>query len=294
MGRTGLSPPPQTITWTSTNLTGNVAITLSRDSGSTYPETIAASVLVSAGTFNWTVSGSASTTCRVMITSILDPSASDQSDGDFATINPPLAIDSISATPNSGVSNWIPVTIQASANRNGSWSGMIHHPSGVQIGALSSGSGSTYNASWAPTATQSFCGSGFYAVVQVTSDGETKTATVSFAIENYPVKVLPVSLVNDAFQSIANPMAGQSFYVVVSIRNNSTSAISSAFALLTMNGRYIGAGEYQNLQPGQQSPSYVHCEGLAAGSYPGRVYVWVSLGGYALAQPLDFNLTVLP
>ncbi|MCX5977232.1 MAG: hypothetical protein NTV33_10510, partial [Coprothermobacterota bacterium] len=54
-------------------------------------------------------------------------------DCSFTTVSPPpaLAIGSISATPQSGVSNWSPVTIQAGANRSGNWSGTIHHPSGA-------------------------------------------------------------------------------------------------------------------------------------------------------------------
>jgi hypothetical protein len=230
------------------------------------------------------------------ISSVSDTSIQDTSDENFAIVGPPapLAINSVLATPNSGVSNWNPVNIQASANRSGSWSGTIHHPSGAQIGTLASGSGSAYSVLWGPTATQNFCGSGFYAVVQVIADGETQSSIAFFAIENYPVTVLPVSFENALFQPIANPSAGLPFYVVVDIRNNSAGALSSAFALVTVSGRYIGAGECQNLQPGQQVPSKVSSGGLAAGSYAGRVYVWVSLGGYALAQPLDFPLAVLP
>ncbi|MCX5977231.1 MAG: hypothetical protein NTV33_10505, partial [Coprothermobacterota bacterium] len=62
----------------------------------------------------------------------------------------------------------------------------------------------------------------------------------------------------------------------------------------TINDRYIGAGGLGNIQPGQQASFFVRCGGLALGSYPGRVYVWVSLGGWALAEPVDFSLTILP
>lgn len=214
----------------------------------------------------------------------------------FTTDSPPLplAIGSISATPNSGVSSWNPVTIQASANRSGTWSGIICHPSGVQIGTLTGGSGSTYSAVWTPAATQNFYSSGFYAVVLVTVDSQTKTSTVTFSVENYPAKILQVSLVNEAFQSITNPHASQVFYVRIDISNNSTGAFSSAFSPVMVGDRYIGANGLGNLQPGQQASFYVRCGGLAVGSYPSRAYVWVSLGGYSLAQPIDFSLTVLP
>ena len=212
----------------------------------------------------------------------------------FTTDSPPapLAIESVIATPLSGISSWNPLIIQASANRSGSWSGTIHHPSGTQIGTLTGGFGSTYGAFWAPPVTQNFCGSGFYAVVQVTVDGETQTSIVTFAVENFPAKIMQVSLVNEASQPIANPKAGQAFFVVVAIQNNSTGVLS-CFSPLTVGNRYIGGGA-GTIQPGQLLSFFVRCGGLAAGSYPSRIYVWVSLGGYALAQPLDFTLTVVP
>jgi len=285
----------QTITWTPQGVSGNIKIEINRSYPSGTWETLFAS-LPNDGTELWVVTTPDSTTCRMRISSVSDPAIQDISDGNFAIDGPPapLAINSILATPNSEVSNWNPVTIQASANRSGSWSGTIHHPSGAQIGTLAGGSGSAYIASWAPSAAQNFCGNGFYAVVQVTADGEIQTAIVSFTVENFQTKALPVSFVDELFQPIANPKAGQAFHVVISMRNNSSGALSSAFALLTVGNRYIGAGGYQDLQPGQQISSTVSCEGLAAGSHTARVYVWVSLGGYALAQPLDFLLTVLP
>ncbi|MEI9479769.1 MAG: hypothetical protein WCO26_24805, partial [Deltaproteobacteria bacterium] len=57
--------------------------TLSRNGGSTYPETLATSVPVSAGSFNWTVSGPTSTTCRVKVTSLSIPSIFDSSNSNF-------------------------------------------------------------------------------------------------------------------------------------------------------------------------------------------------------------------
>jgi hypothetical protein len=186
------------------------------------------------------------------------------------------------------------VTIQAGANRSGNWTGTIHHPSGAQIGTLAGGTGSDYSASWAPTAAQSFCGSGFYAVVQVTAEGETQTSMVSFAVENYPVKILQVSLVNEAFQPLANPHAGQAFLVRIDISNNSSGVLPSAFALCSIGSRYVGAWGLSNIQPGQQTYFSIGCAGLTTGIYAGRIYVWVSLGGYALAQPVDFTLTIVP
>jgi len=72
-----------TITWISSNLTGNLAITLSRNGGSSYNEAIVASVPVSAGSYNWTVTGPTSTTCRVKATSLSNPSVFDASNSNF-------------------------------------------------------------------------------------------------------------------------------------------------------------------------------------------------------------------
>ena len=292
-GETWETGSTQSIAWISQGVSGNVRIRINRNYPSGTWDPLFSST-ANDGSETWAVTALASATCRIRISSVSDPSIQDTSDGNFAITSPPLplAIDSLSATPSSGVSNWNPVTIQASANRSGSWSGTIHHPSGAQIGTLAGGSGNSYGAVWTPPATQNFCGSGFYAVVQVTAEGEIQTATITFAVENYPAKIIQVSLVNDAFQPIANPQAGQAFYLVAAIGNNSTGALS-CFSPLTVGNSYIGAGA-GTIQPGQQLSFFVRCQGLAAGSYSGRVYVWVSLGGYALAQPLDFSLTVVP
>jgi len=76
----------QMITWTSTNLKGNVAVELSRDGGLTYTQTLAASSPVSAGTCNWAVTWPASTACRVKVTSLADLTLFDTSDANFSII----------------------------------------------------------------------------------------------------------------------------------------------------------------------------------------------------------------
>ncbi|MEI6309996.1 MAG: hypothetical protein WCP58_10190, partial [bacterium] len=58
-------------------------ITITRHGASTYAETIAASAPVSAGIFDWTITGPASTTCRVRINSLDIPSLFDSSYSDF-------------------------------------------------------------------------------------------------------------------------------------------------------------------------------------------------------------------
>ncbi|MCB1059833.1 MAG: matrixin family metalloprotease [Calditrichaeota bacterium] len=76
----------QTITWTTTNVTGNMLIELNRN----YPigtwETLFAST-PNDGSQSWTVTGTASSSnCRVRVTSINAPSATDESNADFTII----------------------------------------------------------------------------------------------------------------------------------------------------------------------------------------------------------------
>ena len=71
-----------TISWTYSNLTGNVKIELSRDGGATW-ETIIASTPIDDGQEPWTVTGPTSDNCLIRITSLTDYSISDTSDQKF-------------------------------------------------------------------------------------------------------------------------------------------------------------------------------------------------------------------
>jgi uncharacterized repeat protein (TIGR03803 family) len=78
----------QQITW-SHNLgaSATFSIALSRDGGATFPETIAASVpaaTAGSGTFDWIVTGPATTAARVKITAVHEPSATDTSNVNFS------------------------------------------------------------------------------------------------------------------------------------------------------------------------------------------------------------------
>ena len=91
----------QTITWTSTNLEGNVALLLSLDGGSTWTSTIGTATATT-GVFAWKVSGPASASCRLRIVSLQDPSILDQSDGSFSITASSMAwLQLFSASPTS-------------------------------------------------------------------------------------------------------------------------------------------------------------------------------------------------
>ncbi|MGB9834980.1 MAG: clostripain-related cysteine peptidase, partial [bacterium] len=88
------------ITWTYANLSGNISIQLSRDGGNTYSETLATSVPVTNGRWDWTVTGPASSSCKIRIQSLSYSYICDISDQVFSiseTQSKPL----ISFTPSS-------------------------------------------------------------------------------------------------------------------------------------------------------------------------------------------------
>jgi hypothetical protein len=72
----------QTLTWTSSNLTGNMKIELSRNYPSGTWEVLFAST-PNDGNESWQVTGPASSSCRIRISSLDDPSVYDISDGNF-------------------------------------------------------------------------------------------------------------------------------------------------------------------------------------------------------------------
>lgn len=89
----------QTISWNTVGVTGNVTIALNRD----FPNgawTNLATVPVSPGIFNWTVTGPASATARVRITSVSTPSLSRISAANFQITAPGIIVTS----PNGGES----------------------------------------------------------------------------------------------------------------------------------------------------------------------------------------------
>jgi len=78
----------QNITWISSNLIGNVKIELNRN----YPSGTWEILFVNTpndGSESWQVSGPSSSSCRLRLTSLSNPSVSDLSDGNFSILSPP-------------------------------------------------------------------------------------------------------------------------------------------------------------------------------------------------------------
>jgi len=133
--RIGMS---QAIQWTSTNLTGNVKIELSRNAGSTY-ETLFAST-ANDGSESWAVSGSTTAQARIRITSIDVPSLSDASDANFSIVQPTITV----VVPNGGE------TWAVGANETIQWTSS-NLTGSVKI-ELSRSGGSTYETLFTSTA----------------------------------------------------------------------------------------------------------------------------------------------
>jgi 5-hydroxyisourate hydrolase-like protein (transthyretin family) len=88
----------QTITWTSSGVTGNVRIDVSRDGGSTW-STIFAST-PDDHSQNWVVTGPPTTTAKIKITSLNNHAIYDESDDDFTIVQ------SITVTAPNGGETW--------------------------------------------------------------------------------------------------------------------------------------------------------------------------------------------
>lgn len=98
-GETLLMNQSTTITWDTLGFspTHTVKIELSRDSGATFPEVLAASA-PDTGSFVWVPQSPASSTCRIRITSLLDSTVVDTSDADFSIVQGSLEV----LAPNGG------------------------------------------------------------------------------------------------------------------------------------------------------------------------------------------------
>ncbi|MDO8472684.1 MAG: S8 family serine peptidase, partial [Dehalococcoidia bacterium] len=102
-GETWVSGSTHTITWTSTSVTGNVRVELSRNSGSAW--SALGTVAVGTGKLEWKTTGVATTHAMIRVSSISIPAAADTSDGDFTITGPPPP--TISVTSPNGGETWV-------------------------------------------------------------------------------------------------------------------------------------------------------------------------------------------
>lgn len=81
----------QSIQWSSTGVTGNVRIELSRNGGATFDEVLFAST-ANDGTENWAVTGAATSQARIRISSVGNPGVVDASNANFSIVQPTVNI----------------------------------------------------------------------------------------------------------------------------------------------------------------------------------------------------------
>jgi hypothetical protein len=96
-GETWSTGSSQTIQWNSSFVTGNVKIELSRNGGATFSEVLFTST-ANDNSENWTVTGPATSSARVRISSVSDPSVADTSDANFSIVQPTITV----LVPNGG------------------------------------------------------------------------------------------------------------------------------------------------------------------------------------------------
>ncbi|HEY4712473.1 MAG TPA: hypothetical protein VIH69_07385, partial [Dehalococcoidia bacterium] len=147
----------QTITWTSTGVTGPVRIQLSRNGGSSWMTIIPATP--NDGSQAWLVTGPATNQARIRVVSILNPAISDISNNDFAITVMPPSITVISPNggetwatrtmhritwTSTGIDRRARVRIELSRDGGSSWTTIIHStPNDGSAGWMVSGSPTT-------------------------------------------------------------------------------------------------------------------------------------------------------
>jgi hypothetical protein len=93
----------RTITWTSTAVSGNLRIRLSRNGGSSFTTLINSTA--NTGSATWTVTGSATTSAIIRVQSVNDSTIYDQSDATFTIADAPSS-NSVTVTAPNGRENW--------------------------------------------------------------------------------------------------------------------------------------------------------------------------------------------
>ncbi|MFN0157179.1 MAG: S8 family serine peptidase [Bacteroidota bacterium] len=121
----------QTIQWSSSNVTGNVKIDLSRDGGATFPEVLFASTS-NDGSQSWTTGGPVSASARIKVSAVSSPSVADTSDANFSIVQPSITL----IQPNGGEA-WAAGSLQtiqwSSANLTGNFAIQLSRDGGASF-----------------------------------------------------------------------------------------------------------------------------------------------------------------
>ncbi|MGB9834982.1 MAG: hypothetical protein ACPLPW_08475, partial [bacterium] len=216
---------------------------------------------------------------------------------------PSIEIQNLTATPSVDIATFNPVLLQATSPAPGNWEVRVFNSSGVEVtgyGTLAlqtSNPTTNFSCVWTPTSSYQIPGN-HYALISLSDGTLTRSATVSFSLYNFPVKITEVKLFNALWQEIANPKANQPFYVQVSIANWSPYGplIPKAFIPIQITGSgfsTIGITFSLNLAPGGTAGGGAQFK-LTAGTYDLMIFVWDDAGGAPISLPFRLSLQVVP
>ncbi len=170
---------PDTLKWGSTGITGNVRIELNRNYPSSTWDTLFAST-PNDGSELWQPSGTVSSTARIRVTSIANPTVADTSDANFTIVLPPLVV----TRPNGGeiFAIGIPDTIrwtQSGIVGNVSIKLNTAYPGGSWTTLATVAASQLYYV-WTPTAPVS--SNALVAITSVNNSGVTDSSNTIFSI----------------------------------------------------------------------------------------------------------------
>ena len=139
----------QAIQWSSFNVTGNVRIDLSRNGGVSFAETLFANT-ANDGSESWVVTGPASSTVRIRISSVDQPAVADTSNTNFSIVQPVVMV----TAPNGG-ENWVALssyTVQwTSSNLTGNVKIELSRNSGNNYETLFASTPDDGSENWTPS-----------------------------------------------------------------------------------------------------------------------------------------------
>ena len=220
-------------------------------------------------------------------------------------VNPPpnIEIQSLTATPSVDVATFNPLLLQATSPAPGNWSVRVFNSLGMEVTSYGSlvfhttNPTTNFSCSWTPTLSYQIPGN-HYALISLSDGAQTRSATVSFSLYNFPVKITEVKLFNALWQEITNPKANQPFYIQVTIANWSPYGplIPKAFIPIQITGSgssTLGITFSLNLAPGGTAGGGAQFK-LSAGNYDLMIFVWDDSGGAPISLPLKRSLQVVP
>jgi len=217
--------------------------------------------------------------------------------GDVAFTTPSFILSNLSVTPTAGIASWRPVQFGASGPVAGNWSMHIYNNEWLEVttyGTLtiqSANPGTLFSASWTPTTSYSLTGT-HYAFLEMISGTRSATASLVFSVDNYSTRVTGLQFTDSFGNPILAPSPGVPFRLRVTFRNQLSTPLAQVFVPVLLGSQYAGAGQVNDVQPGQSVDVYIDCAGLPAGSYSLVAFAWGGLAGPPLADPLRQHLTV--